>query len=47
MGTVALLGQAKREGMIPKLKPVLDALVSNGIYIRQELIAAALQEVGE
>ena len=47
MGTVALLGQAKREGMIPKLKPMLDALVANGIYIRQELIAAALQEVGE
>jgi hypothetical protein len=47
MGTVALLGRAKREGLIPKLKPVLDALVANGIYIRQELIAAALKEVGE
>jgi uncharacterized protein len=47
MGTVALLGQAKREGMIPKLKPALDALVANGVYIRQELIAAALQAVGE
>lgn len=47
MGTIALLGQAKREGMIPKLKPVLDALVANGIYIRQELIVAALQEVDE
>ena len=47
MGTVALLGRAKREGLIPKLKPMLDALVANGIFIRQELIAAALQEVGE
>lgn len=47
MGTVALLGQAKREQMIPKLKPALDALVANGIYLRPELIAAALQEVGE
>ncbi len=47
MGTVALLGQAKRQGFIPKLKPALDALVANGIFIRQELIAAALQEVGE
>lgn len=47
MGTVAVLGLAKREGMIPKLKPALDALVANGIYIRQELIAAALHEVGE
>jgi hypothetical protein len=33
--------------MIPKLMPVLAALVANGIYLRQELIAAALQEVGE
>ena len=47
MGTVALLGQAKLDGLIPKLKPALDALVANGIFIRQELIAAALREVGE
>ena len=47
MGTVALLGQAKREGLIPKLKPALDALVAQGIYIRRELIEAALNEAGE
>jgi predicted nucleic acid-binding protein len=47
MGTVALLGRAKQERLIPKLKPALDALVANGIFIRQELIAAALQETGE
>jgi predicted nucleic acid-binding protein len=47
MGTVALLGQAKREGWIPKLKPALDALVANGIFIRRELIEAALKEAGE
>ena len=47
MGTVALLGQAKREGLIPKLKPALDALVVEGIFIRRELIDAALKEAGE
>jgi len=47
MGSVALLGQAKHEGLIPKLKPALDALVANGIFIRQELIHAALKEAGE
>ena len=47
MGTVALLGQAKREGLIPKLKPPLDALVQNHIFLRQELIHAALKEAGE
>jgi hypothetical protein len=47
MGTVTLLGQAKRERLIPKLKPALDALVANRIFIRQELIEAALKEAGE
>jgi predicted nucleic acid-binding protein len=47
MGTVALLGRAKHEGLIPKLKPTLDALMANGFFVRQELIAAALQEAGE
>ena len=47
MGTVALLGQAKREGLIPALKPALEALVANNIFISQRLIDAALREVGE
>ena len=47
MGTVALLGQAKRERLIPKLKPALDALVANHVFIRRELIDAALKEAGE
>jgi predicted nucleic acid-binding protein len=47
MGTVALLGAARREGLIPKLKPALEALVAHGIFIRPELIAAALKEAGE
>ena len=47
MGTVALLGQARQQNLILKLKPALDALVASGIFIRAELIAAALKEVGE
>ena len=47
MGTVAWLGRAKREGLIPKLKPALDALLANHIFIRHELIDAALKEAGE
>ena len=47
MGTVALLGQAKREGLIPALKPALEALVANNIFISQRLMDAALREVGE
>ncbi len=47
MGTVALLAQAKRQGLIPQLKRALDGLVANGIFISQRLIDAALEEVGE
>lgn len=47
MGTVALLGRAKSAGLIPALRPLLEALVASGTHIRQELIAAALREAGE
>jgi uncharacterized protein len=47
MGTVALLGQAKHAGLVEKLKSLLDALLGCGIYIRKELIEAALKEAGE
>jgi predicted nucleic acid-binding protein len=47
MGTVALLGLAKREGLIWKLKPPLEALLAHGIFIRRELIDAARREAGE
>lgn len=47
IGTVGLLLRAKRRGLIEKIKPHLDALIKNGIYIRQELIDAVLNEAGE
>jgi hypothetical protein len=47
IGTVALLARAKRAGMIQTLRPVLEALQAQGVYIRKELIDAALREVGE
>lgn len=47
IGTIGLLLRAKRRGMIDKIKPHIDALVENGIYIRQELIDAVLKDAGE
>ena len=47
IGTIGLLLRAKRRGLIDKLKPHLDALVENGIYIRRELIDAVLEDAGE
>ena len=47
MGTVALLGRAKHEGLIQRIKPCIDALLANGIFIHPDLVSAALKEVGE
>lgn len=47
MGTVALLIAAKRSGLIESLRPQLQALVANNIFLDQALIKAALRDVGE
>jgi uncharacterized protein len=47
IGTVGLLRRAKRMALIDLLRPQLDALQANGVYIRQALIDAVLQDVGE
>lgn len=47
IGTVGLLRRAKQRGLIEQLRPYLEALKNNGIYIRQELIDAVLKDVGE
>ena len=47
MGTVGLLRRAKQQGLIDRLRPQLEALVANGIFIRQALIDAVLKDVGE
>ena len=47
IGTVGLLLRAKRRGLTERIKPHLEALIANGIYIRKELIEAVLKEAGE
>jgi len=47
IGTVGLLLRAKRRGLVEKINPHIDLLVENGIYIRQELIDAVLNDAGE
>ena len=47
IGTVGLLRRAKQVQLIDKLRPHLEGLLENGIYIRQELIDAVLEDVGE
>lgn len=47
IGTVGLLLRAKRLGFIDQIRPYLDSLKNNGIYIRQALIDAVIENAGE
>lgn len=47
IGTVGVLVLAKRRGMLQRVKPLLEALVSSGYYLSAEIIAAALEAAGE
>lgn len=46
-GTVGLLRLAKQAGLVPALRPELEALTRAGIYLRSELIEQTLAQVGE
>lgn len=46
-GTVGLLRLARQAGLIPALRPELEALRNAGIYLRADLIEQALAQVGE
>ena len=46
-GTVGILARGTREGLIPRLLPMLDCLESLGFRLSSEAKAAALRLVGE
>lgn len=46
-GTLGLVLRARREGLIPKARPVLDTLRAAGMYLSQQLMDLALAEIGE
>lgn len=46
-GTVGILIEARRAGHVALLRPLLDALVANGIYLSEELISRAVADVNE
>lgn len=47
IGTIGVLVQAKRSGIIPALKPLLEALDSGGFYLNATLKDEALRLAGE
>ena len=46
-GTVGVLQEAKEEGLIDLIKPLLTQLRDNGMHLSESLINSALQDAGE
>ena len=47
IGTLGILRRAKKAGLILALKPYIQTMQNNGIYIRFSLVEAVLRDVGE
>jgi uncharacterized protein len=47
IGTLGILRRAKKAGLIPALKPYIQTMQANGIYIRFSLVETVLRDVGE
>jgi len=47
IGTVGILRRAKKKGLLNKIKPFIEKLQLNGIYISQKLVDLILKDVGE
>jgi uncharacterized protein len=46
-GTCAILVRAKRNGLIPLVKPLLEAMIANGYFIGPQLAAETLRQAAE
>lgn len=47
IGTVGALVLAKRKGLVPLVKPLLESLVASGYFLSEVIVAAALAAAGE
>ena len=47
IGSIGILLQAKRAGLLTEVKPCIDAMISRGIHLSDSLTAWALRKAGE
>jgi predicted nucleic acid-binding protein len=47
LGSAALIGLAKTEGLIPAARPLLEKMVESGYFIGPSIVSAVLADVGE
>ncbi|HEY0780892.1 MAG TPA: DUF3368 domain-containing protein [Thermoanaerobaculia bacterium] len=46
-GTAGLLVEAKRAGLVPRVRPLLEAMVGKGYFLSARLVEICCQEAGE
>ncbi len=46
-GTVGVIVEARRAGLVKKVRPLLDQLADDGFYLAPELVSAVLADLGE
>lgn len=46
-GTLGIVLNAKRRGLIPLARPVIEDLLRAGLYLSQAVIDEALRRIGE
>jgi len=47
IGTLGLLLKAKKKGLLSSIKPLINKILDNGIWINDEIVKGVLQEAGE
>ena len=47
IGSAAVIGLAKTEGLVPAARPLLEHLVASGYFIGPSVVSAVLADVGE
>lgn len=47
MGLLGVLARAKRDGLIPSIRPLLDALRAHGFWVSEALYEYVLAQMGE
>ncbi|MBL1276060.1 MAG: DUF3368 domain-containing protein [Ectothiorhodospiraceae bacterium] len=46
-GTLGLVLAAKKHGIIPEARPVIEDMMSTGLYLSKQILELALEKVGE
>lgn len=46
-GTLGVILRAKHQGLIPAARPLVEGLLSQGLYLSRDLVNQSLQDIGE